>query len=88
MSHYDSLILNSEESSESSEESSELLVAPKREHLLHNIDEYYGYAAVRKGNYKLIKGKSTIIEKIVLVYGPISLKVLRKSHRTSTRSRV
>lgn len=55
VSHYDSLILNSEESSE---ESNELLVSAssKRQHLLHNIDDSYGYAAVRKGNYKLVKG--------------------------------
>lgn len=36
VSHYDSLI------------PSELLVLSKREHLLHNIDDYFGYEAVRK----------------------------------------
>lgn len=44
VSHYDSLIL------------SELLVPSKREHLLHNIDDIFGYESVRKGDYKLVKG--------------------------------
>jgi len=30
-----------------------------RPHLLHNIDDVYGFAAVRQGKYKLVKGISS-----------------------------
>lgn len=29
-----------------------------RDHVLHNIDDEWGYAAIRKYNYKLVKGFS------------------------------
>ncbi len=61
VSHFDSLILSEDSSEESSEESSERPGTSKRDHLLHNIDDYFGYEAVRKGDYKLLKGILKII---------------------------
>ena len=56
VSHYDSLFLSKDSSEESSEESGERNDVSKRSHILHNIDDFYGYEAVRKGDYKLLKG--------------------------------
>lgn len=32
------------------------ITLPKRNHILHNIDDIFGYEAVREGSYKLVKG--------------------------------
>lgn len=38
-----------------------------RHHVLHNIDDKLGYAAIRKKNWKLVKGRCQIYQVITLI---------------------
>ena len=40
-----------------------------RNHVLHNIDDQLGYAAIRKDNWKLVKGNHNTIQASGFQYG-------------------
>ena len=56
-----------------------------RSHTLHNVDDVWGYAALRKDNWKLVKGFFSIFSLVPSVIVTFSLMILGYRKRNDVR---